>query len=202
MNKAIRCAATWFDNLPVSPASAGRKLIGAHAEARRVRASRHPEWAAIEARRDTSPPGHSTFLSEDLTWDDWARQDQIADALTPEPRWLTLAHRLAHLEARRVLADAAAFVQRARRGWADDDVWDLGPTLCQRAGAQLVHLSVHAHGWPSNEEFPAFTDWTAALRTHGEALLRFAADTEDADVQAAAQDALRWVADHVGHLWD
>ena len=135
--------------------------------------------------------------------------------------------------------------QLVRRGWADTDTWGLDHTLCLRLGAQLLHLADTAHGWPGDDEFPTYEDWTTALRANGQALLDYAKrpgqgeltskwhdlkfgkdpgsdwlskiNSEDDEptkvawtelislgerLDAAGQEALHWVADHLGSLWD
>ncbi len=76
--------------------------------------------------------------------------------------------------------------------------------LARWLGAQLLSLAAEAHGWPESAEFRTFEDWVHALRTNGEALLAYAADDADGQVAvtADAKAALRWVADHLEHLWD
>ena len=53
--------------------------------------------------------------------------------------------------------------QRATRGYADRDTWNLDNWLLQVLPAALEHLAEHSHGWPSNDEFPEFEDWQEYL---------------------------------------
>lgn len=53
--------------------------------------------------------------------------------------------------------------QRATRGYADRDTWNLDSWLLQVLPAALDHLAEHSHGWPSNDEFPEFEDWQEYL---------------------------------------
>ena len=62
--------------------------------------------------------------------------------------------------------------QRATRGYADRDTWNLDSWLLQVLPAALKYLAEHSHGWPSNEEFPKFEDWQ-------EYLFKIAKDLED-----------------------
>lgn len=98
--------------------------------------------------------------------------------------------------------------QRVVRGWDDSAVWSLDDHLGETLGAQLVEMADIAHAYPG-EHYP-FEQWTADLRSHGEALLTYQREHyEGADhgaewdsIYAPAQDALRWVADNLGSLWD
>lgn len=109
--------------------------------------------------------------------------------------------------------------QRLTRGWDDRSVWDVRDHLARTLGAQLVRMADIAHGYPIGAadvrfipDEPAddemFADWVAQLRTHGEALLAYRAGYEDVSWEAReafaqpAQEALRWVAEHLDDLWD
>jgi len=83
--------------------------------------------------------------------------------------------------------------------------WALDVHLARTLGAQLIHLADTTHGWPGNEEFPEPEDWDAALRRHGATLLAYPGVVYDAVDEApieAAQESVRWVADHLPDLWD
>lgn len=99
----------------------------------------------------------------------------------------------------------AASVPRARSGWAPRDTWSADLYICRVVGGLLLHIAEHAHAWPGTEEFPTYEDWTAALRSHGERLVRYGEEPfpdETEDRQVAAQASLHWVADHLGSIWD
>jgi len=93
---------------------------------------------------------------------------------------------------------------RGRWGWAVSDSWDTGHYIAGVLGEMLVSMSRDAHGAPAGHEF---ADWEADLRSHGEALIAWYRRRDDwgAEEEAAyekAQKAVRWVADHLGTLWD
>lgn len=104
--------------------------------------------------------------------------------------------------------------QRVFRGWDDRAVWSTDTVLAKNLGAQLVELSRIAHGYPGKGDYPvdstneSFERWVADLKTHGEALiayseLQYELDGDDWDaLYEPAQEALRWVADNLGSLWD
>lgn len=93
--------------------------------------------------------------------------------------------------------------QRVVRGWDDRAVWSLDHHLAETLGPQLVHMANVAHGWPSGGEW-TYETWTAVLRRHGQALIAYAETDSFAPepVYEAAREAIRWVAEHFGALWD
>lgn len=98
--------------------------------------------------------------------------------------------------------------QRVVRGWDDRSVWCLHDHLAKTLGAQLVHMADTSWGYPGTAVYPTFESWSADLRRHGEALLALhkgsfdcRPDDEDA-LWRPAREALRWVADNLGALWD
>ena len=54
--------------------------------------------------------------------------------------------------------------QRASRGYADSDVWDLDAFYLNLFHDTLNHLAEHHHGYPGTEEFPTDEKWTAYLK--------------------------------------
>lgn len=65
--------------------------------------------------------------------------------------------------------------QRATRGFADCDVWNLDSSILNYLSGTLKHLSEIAAGWPGNEQFPKYSDWTGFLKEMSE---KFAAANE------------------------
>lgn len=99
--------------------------------------------------------------------------------------------------------------QRVRRGWDDHDTWNLDETICKRVGEMLIHLSEISHGW-DDHHYASYEEEMADIRSKGQALVDYARGRWDPDHfgdggkkrYAAAQDALRWVADNLDTLWD
>lgn len=54
--------------------------------------------------------------------------------------------------------------QRAVRGFADCDVWDLDGFLLNLFHDSLNSLADTTNGWPGDEMFPEFEDWTSYLK--------------------------------------
>lgn len=97
--------------------------------------------------------------------------------------------------------------QRVVRGWDDASVWSLDTEFTRTLSQQLEHLAHIMHGWPAGEEFPEFEDWQNALLTNSARLGNYAHRWEGDDenyglLSREAEEALHWVADHLGHLWD
>lgn len=119
--------------------------------------------------------------------------------------WLT--HRAAPLPGR-AWRHAAGSLQRSRRGWSDDDVWGLRWHLCESLGTALLHLASNGVSYPGRGEYNDPEAWRRDLRAHGTALRSHAGsgnDPAEEDVEArlaAAQEALHWVADNLGDLYD
>jgi hypothetical protein len=92
--------------------------------------------------------------------------------------------------------------QRVHRGWDDRALWSLDTWLARTLGAQLQEMARIAHGWPGMADW-TFETWTAALREHGGVLADYGhnCDADDAAIDAA-QESMRWVADHLPNLWD
>ena len=65
--------------------------------------------------------------------------------------------------------------QRATRGFADCDVWNLDSSILNYLSGTLKQLSETAAGWPGNEQFPKYSDWTSFLKEMSE---KFAAANE------------------------
>lgn len=97
---------------------------------------------------------------------------------------------------------ASNSVHRARRGWSADDVWFLKGYLTRLVGEALLHLADNGMGYPV--QYNGADDWRRDLRQHGRALRAYAsADWEEEEDRIGdAQQALHWVADNLGDLWD
>ena len=95
--------------------------------------------------------------------------------------------------------------------WGTDvggDCISLNTTLCEWLGQRLMFLGTHTRAAPLRWELK---DWRADLVEHGTALRRYAMIANN-DIEATAakeaaaytdaQSALRFVASHLGDLWD
>jgi hypothetical protein len=97
--------------------------------------------------------------------------------------------------------------QRVFRGWDDHAISNLDCHLGETLGAQLVKLAEEGHVWPG-EEWGTVEQWDTDLKRHGEALLAYCGlwevETrgEEEVLVKAAQEAMHWVAENLGSLWD
>lgn len=185
------------------------------------RAMQDPTYAAIEARRVIPGTDNKILASDVLGWGDWETQLDIRQKVSRNPFWTRPARALTRHPLGRVWGTVTHAYQRLIRGWDDSATWNLDSHLCRTLGDQLAHLAESGTGWPSGEEFPEAVDWENALRANGAALLAYAnrdypgvpVNPDDeaefeawkANQEKSAEDAkaaLRWVADHLGSLWD
>jgi hypothetical protein len=54
--------------------------------------------------------------------------------------------------------------QRATRGYADCDIWNMDQWLLELLPAALNHLADHHYGFPGDEEFPTDEAWVNYLK--------------------------------------
>lgn len=195
--QGLAAAADAFDRSPVSPRRVGEWAFTRLLERQRAAATADPEWASIEQRKR---PDGTVVLSEDFTLDDLARQRAIEESLAPASTTTRALLRLRHLEASPMVGRLQKAISRVRRGWAPEDTWSLDGHLCRTLGEMLIYLADHVHGGSSEPEYPTAEDWREALRSNGSALLHY--DIHDDRAYAEAQQALRWVADNLGAIWD
>lgn len=160
-------------------------------------------------------PSTKRWGLDDLVFDSpaarlWTLDEAMAEAEARRRRerwykpglWMLWALRRKATDARLATRFAR---QRVVRGWDDRSLWSLDDRLAKTLGEQLVKMADIAHGHPA--DYP-FDQWTGDLRKHGEALLTYQRQHYDARgaewnaIYEPAQEALRWVADNLAHLWD
>lgn len=189
---------------------AAQKALDRLAEQNQARAMADPAYAAIENKR-TNADGTITMIDESqgLGMAEWEGQSRILDSVSRHPWWENLARHAVDTPASAAVTKRVRRRQRIARGWDDTATWSLDTHLAGTLADQLDHLAATTHGWPQSEEFPAFTDWQEALTATASKLRRYSCfgfDVVDPETEAAiiadAQDALRWVADHLASLWD
>jgi hypothetical protein len=96
--------------------------------------------------------------------------------------------------------------QRVKRGWDERAYWDTGYWLAQTLGEVLEFSSTRLHGHPVDTEYE---DWQTGYAEAGKKLLSWVQADENLvgteqleEAYKAAQEALAWVADNLGSLWD
>lgn len=182
-------------------------------EANKARAEKNPDYAAIEAKRRVAGSEHILMISQEhgLDGDAWELQMRIWDDGARHPWWEKPARAISNRPLTKALSALQRRGERARRGWDHQALWSLDTHLCATLGAQLTGLADIAHGWPQSETYPDYDDWIAALRDNAAKLTAYGNKwdldinpygEESEQVYKDAQDALRWVADNLGALWD
>ena len=99
--------------------------------------------------------------------------------------------------------------QRVVRGWDDRALWSLDDQLSRSLGAQLTQMAKGGMSYPGTEVYPSFELWQTDLHKHGAALATYARvhyETDTTDewelIYQPAREALMWVAENLGNLWD
>jgi len=208
----LQRAGELYDAAPFAAHRVADRVMGWQFARADRRCAADPEWAAIEARRHDGS-GRVILFSDErgLGPDEFDRQREIRDRVAPDPWWMPAARAVRGRPVRRARRTVLALVQRARRGWADQDTWSLDGYLCRSTAGALRHLADHAHGWPGTDTYPQPEVWQSALHKAAAAMDAWERhetavgedeQAEEERVYAEAQDAFRWVADNLGHLWD
>lgn len=83
--------------------------------------------------------------------------------------------------------------QRATRGWADRDVWNLCHHLLDIMPEMVDHLSNHAHGYPGEYNgFPTYESWIKFLREEIAAPLRCANEEQKFQINEYEEELLSY----------
>lgn len=101
-------------------------------------------------------------------------------------------------------------IQRAQRGWADCDTWNLHYYLARVIGECLVHLRDHGIGYPGDITEQEWADWLTAVSTPLLVDLDRAIEGEtfeagiarEAAERAAQVESMRTLAERFMNLWD
>lgn len=88
--------------------------------------------------------------------------------------------------------------QRATRGFADCDIWNLDGSILNYLSGTLKQLSETAAGWPGNNQFPEYEDWTIFLKQMSEKF-RAANESNDYYPTPMADKWWNWSLEHSGH---
>jgi hypothetical protein len=81
------------------------------------------------------------------------------------------------------------------------DCINLDLSTCKWLGERMVALSENCNTYPYR--FPTKDDWTYALKANGEALLGYYNSRSVSHKELRnAQEAFRFFAEHLPHMWD
>ena len=194
--RAVLEAARLADRLPFAPKALGRFAIDVQIRRTKAIAARvSARWRELQARE--APGGFKDHA-------DAREQHQIEAGLTSGPTWLDRAGRLQLLSAEDAVRFAVRAGQRTRRGWSDEDLWNLGDTVRRTVGAQLTALADQTNGYPATGEWGRHGEgWGQALRHHGQVLSTYRSGRSEEERLAdpeAVRASLHWVADHYEYL--
>jgi len=89
--------------------------------------------------------------------------------------------------------------QRATRGFADCDVWNMDNWLLDVIPGALKQLADNHYGWPGTEQFPEPEDWTQYLKDMAQ---KFYSAKEDNDFYPMPEHDKwwKWIEDHDAQL--
>ncbi len=219
----------WFS--PVTTHIANR-LIDRDERRRHALAMRDPRFSEIEYRQtDAHQKAWSSRDDLEQMLFDREAQQFILYSIPSSP-WIPACYWVAGHPGRRAAVAVVHGTQRLRRGWDDKALWSLDIHLCATLAEQLEALADTTNGWPdglfvsfeswqdalrsnaaslaayaTRSSSSAFDHWDAVLidpsaspQVREEAMR--AALAQEAAVTREAQQALRWVADVLPHLWD
>jgi hypothetical protein len=219
-----------IDALPIAPSKIAERAIARFFAKRRSLQKKDPGWVAIEERRRIPGQSAKIFLSGNVTLADQGDQDRIGRRLLGDPWWLPLARRAGHWRLASVVASKLDARVRAKVGWAPRDLWNFDGYLSTLLAGALDELAETSHGWPS-DLYDSPEQWKLALHANAQALRAYtqgdpeatarwhkAATTRGCEKEASAlmerkraaddarrvgaRDALHWLADNFGALWD
>lgn len=114
----------------------------------RGRAMHDARYREIQQRIGT--PDGGVVLDDDEDFDLWEEQADIFSRINPHP--LHVRFKWWWDRVGRVPRRQRALVQRARRGWAEQDVWQLDRYLAGVMAGAVRHLAATGHGAPHDLE--------------------------------------------------
>ena len=134
---------------------------------------------------------------------------EIAKKRALDPVW-RLRYRLSNLR-----LDTKSVWQRARRGWADVDRWNLHEWLAEKLSAMLFSMIYDGYGYPMDratyEEWQAelyhaaltLNNWKRAINEDCDLDFPYDQIREDYDLaQAEVEKTFVWLGKNLNNLWD
>lgn len=98
------------------------------------------------------------------------------------------------------------FVQRGRRGWSDEDLWQFDHHIGRVIAGGLRRMAVVTYGYPGEHYgFNSLEEWRAFLVAIADDLDAWVSTPDaflDRDAYDRAQNAMRRLAEHYGSYWD
>lgn len=90
--------------------------------------------------------------------------------------------------------------QRATRGFANCDIWDLDSYYLDLFHDSLKYLADNHWGWPGNEDFPEDEDWTKYLKEMAQ-LFYQAEEANNFYPTPEGDKWVKWLEDHSDDQW-
>lgn len=98
------------------------------------------------------------------------------------------------------------FVQRGRRGWSDEDLWQFDHHIGRVIAGGLRRMAVVTYGYPGGHYgFNSLEEWRAFLVAIADDLDTWVSTPDaflDRGAYDRAQSAMRRLAEHYGSYWD
>lgn len=95
------------------------------------------------------------------------------------------------------------FIQRGRRGWAENDTWSLDSYICTVLSGALIRLADRNFAYPG-EESPWDTPekWDTYLRDLSHRIGAWNADWFNTEAQETTRKAMEEFGRNLGYFWD
>lgn len=175
----------------------------------KARAMRDPEYAAIEAKRDTGRDTSILFSkSKGLGWPEWKKQQDILYRMTRYPKYLdVLAWLHRRVQPRKLLLKAQTATQRVKFGWSIYDSWNMSFYISKIISEMSNYMRDNTHGHPMSLTEEAWEEILIKIRNGFEAgiLLHdnvYFDKAEEAALKATFDEGFKLLHEWYFHLWD
>jgi hypothetical protein len=178
-----------------------------HDRAHRRAMEQSPLYREIEERSD------GRWISNEergITVDMYFQRFKIADAITPRPWWYKLhwwMEENGYSAQRRTIK---RFVQRGRRGWADEDLWSLDSWLARVISDSTLKLTEYVGGYPN--ELNSVDEWRQILEKISDGFknhllltdILYLSDHPDEEqaLRDSSDEAMKLFGKYFSDLWD
>jgi len=136
---------------------------------------RHHDKLVKKMSRPVNPKDAVTLHHH--TWEEMeARWAALEARQAAQPRLVKAARRVriylfgfnglvkVRMRPRYIVNHIVWYHQRARRGWADSDTWNIDSHITRVLSGMLAHLAEHNHAYPAQPPFETPEKWDAHLR--------------------------------------
>ncbi len=150
-------------------------------------------WAILEVRalRNRSYREAKKKSKKSMVFSDFILASELRESLAPEGKLIVFFRNGIELKFSILLNKLLELLDLIGRGYTDKDIWNLNESLALKTGQQLLELERVSHGWPESAEFKTFEDWSKALTTHGNALIKYGSGEVDNSRLLSIADKLK-----------